>query len=227
MTKLKIGLAVMGLLGAVACGDSGGGDDTDTTAGTNTGGGGTAGANATNSTGDSTNNTGDSTNNTGSNANGGTNSGTTNGSTGSDDDAGTTGSGGTDACLNDADQAILADLSVAQLACEGAACAGKNIDIANIGIDEAKTATCVSSEAPNLKNLTPACQECFVGITLCVPKSCVMLLGGSSDACSMGLSLPNTDFAMCDSPAAPSDACNQCQMDNCEAAFVACSGIES
>ncbi len=129
------------------------------------------------------------------------------------------------ACVNVADMAVFGARSVAQLACEGAACAGKNINLFPPGIEEAGTSACVAEEAPHLKALSPVCQQCFVGITLCVPQRCVSLLGGSSDACSMGASLPNTDFANCDAPAAPSAACAACQMESCEEAFVSCSGL--
>lgn len=217
MKKWKIGLVVLGLISAIGCGDSSSGDGDGT--GDNTNGNGntdtTSGANApaTNGTDDDAGSTGT----PGGNSAGQTDGGQTAGSNAGGSDAGSsTGTPGTGACTNAADKAIVDAAKVEKLACEGAACAGKNLSNA------AGQTKCIADEAPTLKQLSAGCQKCFDEITSCVPSKCVALLGGE-DAC--GISLPNTDFSKCSNPPATDAKCLACNVKNCQPAFKTCSGL--
>lgn len=129
------------------------------------------------------------------------------------------------ACAGESDRAAVAELGE-QLSCEGAACVARNLKLAiPASIDAEATALCVREQAPNLARLSSGCQACFVRTSLCVPESCVALLGAGSNACGSG-GVPSSDFERCSAPAAPSAACADCQTQRCQAEFVACSGIE-
>jgi hypothetical protein len=128
------------------------------------------------------------------------------------------------ACLSEADRTVIEASSVPRLSCEGAACVAQHLRIGlPASIDEEATRTCVGSEAPTLRKLSPGCQACFVAISLCVPRACVKLLGGPSDACISDV--PSAAFSACEEPPQASSACAECQETNCEDAFVACSGF--
>lgn len=238
MKAWKIGLGVLTLSFASACG--GGDDDSgsmDPSGANNTGSGSTGNTAATtNGNGSSTGNGGGTTGNGGSGSStgsgatagttgGGSNGATTGSGTGTSTGAGTSstgdGDGGpepepTGACTNAADKAIVDANKIEKLACEGAACAGKNL------LNAAGQTKCIAEEAPSLKQLSSGCQACFDAITSCVPSKCVSGLGGSGE-CS--LALPNTDFAKCPSTTPPEAKCEACQMRECAPAFTTCSGI--
>jgi hypothetical protein len=229
MTAWKLGLCIITFAFAGGCGsddEPGTGNSSGGNTGSSSGGTGMTGGDS-GATGSTTSGT------TGGASNGASNGGSTGASTGATGTTGNTsngssggttagandgdgGPGPTGACTNAADKSVIDAQTIEKLACEGAACAGKNL------LNAAGQTKCIASEAPSLKQLSVACQACFDAITSCVPAKCVSGLGGSGE-CS--LALPNTDFAKCPATTPPEATCEACQMRECAPAFTACSGI--
>jgi len=211
MTKTKIGLVVMGLLGAVACGDSGDGESGDS-AGTNTGGGDTAGMNATN-TGDSAGSNGDSAGANGANgANGGSgnaSNGATSGNsnaTAGDGDGGTT--GGEGACTNDADVAAFEAISDPGMTAQNCA----------LGSFTGTPIKDCYDKDPGFSKLSAGCRDCWSGVTQCVNDQCVKSKPDElipSGPCST------------DRDANTEGPCEKCREEKCDGPFGTCSGIDS
>jgi hypothetical protein len=128
-------------------------------------------------------------------------------------------------CTSPEDMRGVQASSVAQLRCEAAACVARSLRIGLTSmLDDQAALRCIDEEAPTLSALSSPCQTCFAAVALCAPRACVQLLGGASNAC-LADGLPSTQFSACELPSAPSAACATCQRDNCEAAFIACSGL--
>jgi hypothetical protein len=126
------------------------------------------------------------------------------------------------ACLDETDLAVIAELGADALSCEGAACVARSLSLgAGIGIDDTNAAACMERDAPSLSKLSAACRECFVEVSLCVPRECVALLGGA-DACR---GVPSSSFSACGEPPMVDARCAECQADPCYEAFASCSGV--